>query len=421
MNIGIFTYGTRGDLQPYIALALGLMNKGHKVTISATEDFKNFVESFGVGFQPLFGNAETMMNTAEGKSILQTENSIALMKYYFKVLHNNRVALRKSYFNAITKVDFIIANSMTLPIVAAIAEKQKKKMALSYFMPPVVATNEFPLADFDFLNFSWYNKFTYQLAHYFFWKFIENDTNEYRKELGLEKLNQNIIHHLDQQKILDIYCISPSLIPQPKDWESHHKITGFINIPKEKRETSNIEKPTAELENWLASGTSPIYIGFGSNGVGNSQKFISLIETILKETNERILFCTGWGVFNNLPQHKNLFVTKYVNHEAILPKCKLGIFHGGAGTLATMLRNELPVIIISFYTDQPTWGKIVERLELGIHIPVKKLNEEKLLRAILKVQHQKIKENVVKMGAKIRSENGLENAITEIENYFLNN
>lgn len=421
MNIGIFTYGTRGDLQPYIALALGLMNNGHKVTISATEDFKDFVENFGVGFQPLFGNAETMMNTAEGKSILQTENSIALMKYYFKVLHNNRVALRKSYFNAITKVDYIIANSMTLPIVAAIAEKQKKKMALTYFMPPVVATSEFPVADFDFLNFGWYNKFTYRLAHYFFWKFIEKDTNEYRKELGLEKLNKNIIHHLDQQKILDIYCISPSLIPQPKDWEPHHKITGFINIPKEKRETTSIEKPTAELENWLTNGTSPIYIGFGSNGVGNSQKFVSLIQAILRETNERILFCTGWGVFNNLPQHKNLFVTKYINHEAILPKCKLGIFHGGAGTLATMLRNELPVIIISFYTDQPTWGKIVEKLELGIHIPVKKLNEEKLLRAILKVQHQKIKKNVVKMGAKIRSENGLENAITEIENYFLNN
>ena len=75
MNIGIFTYGTRGDLQPYVALALGLMDKGHKVTLSATEDFKDFVEGFGVAFQPLWGNAETMMNSKEGQSILQTENS----------------------------------------------------------------------------------------------------------------------------------------------------------------------------------------------------------------------------------------------------------------------------------------------------------------------------------------------------------
>jgi sterol 3beta-glucosyltransferase len=68
MNIGIFTYGTRGDLQPYVALALGLMDKGHKVTLSATEDFKDFVEGFGVSFQPLWGNAETMMNSTEGQT-----------------------------------------------------------------------------------------------------------------------------------------------------------------------------------------------------------------------------------------------------------------------------------------------------------------------------------------------------------------
>ena len=128
MNIGIFTYGTRGDLQPYVALALGLMDKGHKVTISATEDFKDFVEGFGVKFEPLWGNAETMMNSREGQSILQTENSIKLMKYYFNVLHDNRAPLRKSYYQAISKVDFIIANSMTLPIVSAMQKSKVKKL-----------------------------------------------------------------------------------------------------------------------------------------------------------------------------------------------------------------------------------------------------------------------------------------------------
>src|ERR1700712_1264125 len=138
MNIGIYTYGTRGDLQPYIALALGLMAKGHRVTISATEDFKEFVEGFNIPFQSLFGNAETMMNSAGGQAILASENPIKLMKYYFKVLHENRQPVRKSYFDAISKVDFIIANSMTLPIVHAIAEKQNKKIALTWFMPPAV-------------------------------------------------------------------------------------------------------------------------------------------------------------------------------------------------------------------------------------------------------------------------------------------
>ncbi len=112
-------------------------------------------------------------------------------------------------------------------------------------------------------------------------------------------------------------------------------------------------------------------------------------------------------------------MTKYVNHTAVLPKCKLGVFHGGAGTLAAMLRNNLPVIIISFYTDQPTWGKIVERMKLGVHIPVQKLNSQKLISALAKVQTDEIKDNVAIIGQQIRNENGLENAINEIEKYFM--
>ena len=418
MNIGIFTYGTRGDLQPYVALALGLLDKGHDVTISATEDFKNFVEGFGIKFEPLWGNAETMMNSKEGQSILQTENSIKLMKYYFKVLHENREPLRKSYYQAISKIDFIIANSMTLPIVSVIAEKQNKKVALTYFMPPVVPTTEFPLGDYDFFNFPWYNKLTYKIAQVFFWKFIKQDTNEYRKELGLTELKENLITYLDKLKYLDLYCISQSLIPQPKDWEAHHKITGFINIPKQKRDNHFLDKTPIELSEWLTLGDKPIYIGFGSNGIGNPVKISKILLEVLEETNERILFCTGWSVFDNLPKHKNIFITKYINHEAILPLCKLGVFHGGAGTLATMLRHNLPVVIVSFYTDQPTWGKIVERKKIGIHIPVKSLTSDKLISAITEAQTEGIKNNVLAIGQQIRNENGLDNAVTEIEKYI---
>lgn len=418
MNIGIFTYGTRGDLQPYVALALGLMEKGHRVTISATEDFAALVEGFGVPFQPLWGNAEGMMNSEEGQRILKAGNPLKLMKYYFKVLHDNRVALRQSYYTAISKVDFIIANSMTIPIASPIAERQHKPMALTYFMPPLVPTKEFPPGDFDFLDFPAYNRITYKLARGVFWQLVKRDVNEYRKELELPKLKENLLTHLDKQQIPDLYCISPSLIPQPKDWATHHKITGFFNIPKAKREIHYLDQPSPELTRWLALGDKPIYIGFGSNGVGNIEKFTSIIGEILDKTDERILFCTGWSIFNNLPQDKNLFVTKYVNHEAILPQCKVGIFHGGAGTLATMLRNQVPVIIISFYTDQPTWGKIVEQKRLGVHIPAKKLTAAKLIAALQQCQKEEIKRNVITVGQAIVTERGLEKTISVIEDYF---
>ncbi|MCR8557599.1 glycosyltransferase [Mucilaginibacter sp. BJC16-A38] len=418
MNIGIFTYGTRGDVQPYIALALGLMDKGHSVMIAAPENFKAFVEDFGIPFHPLYGDAEKLMNSHEGQSVLKAENTIKLMKYFFKVLNEKKVPLRKSYLEGFDKVDFVIVNSATLPITSAIAERQHKKMALTYFMPPVVPTAEFPLADFDLFNFPLYNKLTYKLAHAFFWKFVKKETNEFRQELGLPVLKENLVSYIGKQKPLDLYCISPSLIPQPKDWEGLSKITGFLTVPPKSREHTELDKIPAELRDWLVNGDKPVYMGFGSNGVGNPEKFISIIKDVLTQTNERILFCTGWSIFEGLPVHPNLYVAKYINHEAILPQCKAGIFHGGAGTLATMLRNSLPVIIISFYTDQPTWGKIIARKNLGVHIPLKKLTVEKLINALAKVQTAETKQNVLVIGERIRNEKGLENAVGEIERYF---
>jgi sterol 3beta-glucosyltransferase len=418
MKIGIFTYGTRGDVQPYIALALGLKKNGNQVILAAPGNFKGFVESFGIEFHPLYGNAEEKMNSPAGQSILRTESTIKLMKYFFKVLHSIRIPLRDSYIKGIDKVDFIIANTATLPIVGAIAEKQSKKMALTYFMPPVVLTREFPFADLDFFNFPWYNKLTYKIVHHFFGKFLKAEINEFRDQLGLPVLTENFVSYIDKQKLLDLYCLSPSLIPQPKDWDANHKITGFLTIPAEKREDYILEQTPGDLNKWLAEGEKPVYIGFGSNGVGNSEKFIAILNEILNTTNERILFCAGWALYHNLPEHKNLFVKKYVDHETILPKCKVGIFHGGAGTLAAMLRNNLPVIIISFYTDQPTWGKIARRMKLGVHIPLKKLNANKIITAIKTAQTEEIKQNVFNTGAKIRNENGLKNAVNEIEKYF---
>jgi len=188
-------------------------------------------------------------------------------------------------------------------------------------------------------------------------------------------------------------------------------------LPANKHEA--VDKPGDLLLNqWLANGPAPIYIGFGSNGVAENLKMGEILKEILTRTSERILFCTGWALYADLPGHPNLFVTKYVNHDTVLPQCKIGIFHGGAGTLCAMLRNNLPVVIVSFYTDQPTWGKIIARKGLGVHIPAKKLSARKLIKAIEAVQGPAVKRNAAATGDCIRNENGLLQTINAIEAYF---
>ena len=418
MKIGIFTYGTRGDVQPYIALALGLIDRGHEVTIAAPENFKNLAAGFGIGFHPLVGDAEREMNSTAGQKVVQTGNTIKLLKFFYEALHTIRHPLRQSYLDAAAKVDFIVANLATLPIISAIAEKQNKKMALTYFMPPPVPTNEFAMAGLDFINLKGYNKFSYKLARIFYWKFVKEDTNEFRKELGLTPLFENLADYIDRAKPLDLYCFSPSLIPRPADWEPHHQVTGFLTVPAKKRENHSDDHLPAGLSEWLGQGPKPIYIGFGSNGVGDHINIGAILQELLDQTGERILFCTGWALYRNLPEHSRLFIAKYVNHEVVLPLCKLGLFHGGAGTLAAMLRNNLPVIIVSFYTDQPAWGKIIERKHLGVHLPAKRLTAKKLLAAIALVQTDSIRENLTNLRERLLQENGVEMAVSAIEGYF---
>jgi sterol 3beta-glucosyltransferase len=349
---------------------------------------------------------------------VQTGNTIALMKFFYEALYSIRHPLRESYIEGITCVDVVIANLATLPISSTIAEKQGKNIALTYFMPPVVPTAEFPAAGLDFFNFKVYNRLTYKLAHYFYWKFVKKETNEFRRELGLPALTENIIAHLDRRKLLDLYCFSPVLIPQPKDWEGNHKVTGFMALPQGKqfyRPDNAVPEP---LKEWLSNGSKPIYMGFGSNGVPDSLKIGAVLREILSKTGERILFCTGWALYKDLPGHPRLFITKYTNHDLVLPQCKLGIFHGGAGTLASILRNGLPVIIVSLYTDQPYWGKIIEKRHLGIHIPAKKLNPGRLIAAIEAVQKDIITQQVALISRELQNENGVETAVAEIEKYF---
>jgi sterol 3beta-glucosyltransferase len=418
MNIGIFTYGTRGDVQPYIALALGLVENGHKVLIAAPENFKNLVEGYGITFHPLYGDAEAGMNSPKGQKVVQTGNAIALIKFFYEALHSIRHPLRESYIKGINQVDVVIANLATLPIITTIAEKQCKKVALTYFMPPVVPTAEFPVAGLDFFNFKAYNLLTYKLAHQFYWKFVKKETDEFRKELGLPALTENIVTHVDRSKMLDLYCFSPALIPQPRDWEDNHKVTGFLTLPTNMRGDNPDYENQEPLKEWLSKRPKPIYMGFGSNGVSDSLDISGILREILSKTNQRILFCTGWALYKNLPVNPKLFVTKYVDHTLVLPQCKLGIFHGGAGTLASMLRNSLPVIIVSLYTDQPYWGKIIEKKHLGVHIPAKKINAGRLVAAIGMAETNEVKQNAAAMARVLQNENGVERAIAEIEKYF---
>jgi sterol 3beta-glucosyltransferase len=417
MHFGILTYGSRGDVQPYIALALGLMERGNRVTLVANENFKTFVENYGVNFYPIHVDIERMVHSSELTAVLKSGNMISYLHELHKLTKKTQPIVNADMLKGCAFADVLIATPLTLIWVYSIAEKLKKRWAIVQLSIPSIPTKEFPFASLSFLNAPYYNLLTYKIVRNIYWGMNKKEINQHRSSLQLLPLNQSILKKIDDQKILTLHAISPGLIRRPQDWEKHVDITGFLFIPEINPVTiENQFMP--RLEEWLNKGEAPVYIGFGSIPIPDPDLFSRILKEIIKSSSHRIIFCQGWSELTDLPKDERLFIIRSVSHEWLFPQCKAAIIHGGVGTLAAVLKAGIPPIIVSIFADQPLWGKIIVEKGLGAHIPFKKLNSVKLLEAIATINETKVLQNVAILGERIKKENGLETTINFLLKYF---
>jgi sterol 3beta-glucosyltransferase len=418
MHYAICTYGTRGDVQPYIALALGLLDRGNQVTLLAPENFKDFVESYGVNFYPLHGNAEAILQSDKGQEVLRKGNIMAILKYMQRAGSEIQPVVNLDMLAGCTKADVLISSVLAVIWVRTIAEKLNKKWGVVQLNPPSAPTKEFPFAGLAFINWAPYNLFTYWLLGKLYWKFNKNELNKFRVSLRLPVLTLKDMANGQKENILDLYAFSPQLIAQPADWNSNTLVTGFLTLPPKIREANKTETlPDGFLE-WLQHPDKPVYIGFGSMPVPDVDKITAIINEVLWSTNLRIVFCKGWSQIPKLQSHPHLFVVDKINHQWLLPQCRAAVIHGGAGTLAAVLKAKIPVIIASVFGDQVWWGDIIQKKILGFHIPFMKLTAAKLIKAINQSQSAQIKNNAAATGDAINKEDGLNSALDTIETYF---
>ncbi|HEY4965637.1 MAG TPA: glycosyltransferase [Puia sp.] len=418
MHYGLVAIGSRGDVQPFISLALGLIDTGHKVTIVAHENFKEFVESYDLQFKPLFGNVEEVLHSPEGKKALNSGSSIAMLKYIEKIGRKTQKQINQDILKGCEEAEVIVSSALGAAWVYSIAEKTGKKWAIVQLSFPVTPTTEFPFAGMDYFNFPRFNLFTYRMLLKVYWKFNRYQINEFRNSLGLTVLTESIIKKIEEKQILTLYCVSPTLIPRPKDWSENVKVTGFLTPPFKSREKNNLEKIPEALQNWIKNGEKPIYIGFGSMPVPNVEKFNKILSELVSRGNHRFIFCYGWSGVPDLVASPNLYSLPYINHEWLFPQCKVAIIHGGVGTTAAVLKAGIPVIVLSVFGDQPWWGKLIERRKLGIHMPFKKMTRQNLVNAIDQTQTPEILTNAKQIGTQINNEDGLKLTIDALANYF---
>ena len=444
MNIAVLVVGSRGDVQPFIALAqvLSAPPYNHRVRICTHPNFKDFVEENGLEFYSIGGDPEKLMSyMVRNPGIMPTMASIKagdvgdrrreikemLMGCWRACTEAGNgidpIELRrhdnyeKGHEDDIFKelppaftADAIISNPPAYANIN-IAERLGVPLHMMFTMPwsPTTAFSQ-PLANVDQTrgDVKLANLMAFYEVDLMTWQGLGDLINDFReKELLLDPIDpawgHMLIPHL---RVPFTYFWSEALIPKPKDWHDHITISGFQFLS-----LASSFKPPKDLEDFLAAGPPPVYIGFGSIVVDDPNKLTTTILDAIKATGVRALVSKGWGGLGGDDVPDNVFYLGNVPHDWLFPRCSAVVHHGGAGTTAIGIALGKPTVIVPFFGDQPFWADMVHRAGAGpAAVRYKDLTAEKLADQLRKVLQPEVRERAEELAAKIAKDTGAQTA-----------
>ncbi|EOA30081.1 hypothetical protein CARUB_v10013187mg [Capsella rubella] len=411
MQIVMLIVGTRGDVQPFVAIAKRLQDYGHRVRLATHANFKEFVLTAGLEFYPLGGDPKVLAGyMVKNKGFLPSGPSeIPIQRNQMKdIIYSLLPACKEPDPDSgiSFKADAIIANPPAYGH-THVAEALKIPIHV-FFTMPWTPTSEFPHPLSRVKQPAGY-RLSYQIVDSLIWLGIRDMVNDLRKKKlklrpvtylsGTQGSGSNIPHG---------YMWSPHLVPKPKDWGPQIDVVGFCFLDL----ASNYEPP-AELVEWLEAGDKPIYIGFGSLPVQEPEKMTEIIVEALQRTKQRGIINKGWGGLGNLKEPKDfVYLLDNVPHDWLFPRCKAVVHHGGAGTTAAGLKASCPTTIVPFFGDQPFWGERVHARGVGpAPIPVDEFSLHKLEDAINYMLDEKVKSNAETLAKAMKDEDGVAGAV----------
>ncbi|MHC1682932.1 MAG: glycosyltransferase [Clostridiaceae bacterium] len=400
--ITILCSGSRGDYQPYIAIAQQLKKLGKEVRITASKSFEGFILSYGIDVYPITADIETLNVDPKLLSAASSADNPLKMLLTFNKMKEYGIYMVNDYYSACMDSELIIyhpgcsigyfaAEKLGIPsILASPFPMHKTKEYLSVVMygksKPNVLTK----------------KLSYAMIQGMLWMASKDSVKGFwKKNFGKlpEDFGCPFERHSDEKHPAIISC-SNYIFKRPSDWNPNIHQSGYWFV-----EELSEYKPSEELEAFLNAGEKPIYIGFGS--MTSLEKHVGLaemaIEALMKSGKRGII--SGLGKPANMPE--SVIAIDNVPHSWLFQKVSAVCHHGGAGTSAAGFRAGIPSIIIPFSNDQFAWAHRSYDLEIGSNpINKKDLSSDKLAEAISFALKDKIVSNSKDIGRKIASENG---------------
>lgn len=410
MRILLLGFGSRGDVQPLLALAKGLADAGYTVTLAAGKDFKDFVEKAGLSYAPFTISMYELMNSDEGKE--WTDNSRSSLdeaKNMRKMLAIAADDVHEDMIRLVQSADVIVSGLPLFMTAQALAEKYNKRH-ITIQLVPFNPTREgrATIQPFFPTKQIWINRIAGYIGQYFTYWIFKEVGNSFREQLGLAPMSFTDYCRAYNQDVPVIYGLSKHLITEPDDWGENTFITGYWY------QDAHLDwEASPELLDFLAKGDKPIYLGFGSMSNKNPEATTQLMVDALAQAEKRGIIYSGWAGLKAESLPESVFLLDGAPHDWLFPQMAGVVHHGGAGTTAVSLRAGVPTTVVAHMADQPYWGRRVHELGVGGEcIHRKDLTVERLAKAIhYMTDNPQIQQNATALSQKIVQEDGVAEAV----------
>lgn len=410
----LLTIGSRGDVQPYIALGKGLIEEGHKVTIATHAEFKDWINKHGIGFKEVAGDPTELMSLM----VTHGSMSLAFIKEASAKFKGWIVDLLRTSWEACQGADILIESPSAMAGIH-IAEALGIPYMRAFTMPWTrtrTYSHAFILPEQK--KSGSYNYLTHVMFETVFWKGISSQVNKWRVDtLRLRKTN---LFRLQQYKVPFLYNVSSTVLAPAVDFPDWVKVTGYWFL--DEGNTTSYTPPPELVKFMNAAGKDQkkiVYIGFGSIVVNDSKSLTEAIVEAVLDADVRCILNKGWSDRTNnnkeveIELPPEIFNISSIPHDWLFPRIDAAVHHGGSGTTGASLRSGLPTIIKPFFGDQFFYGLRVE--EIGAGISLKKLNAKSLSKALKTVTTDiKIIERAKSIREQIKNEHGVLSAIETI-------
>jgi UDP:flavonoid glycosyltransferase YjiC (YdhE family) len=418
MRIDILALGSRGDVQPYVALGLGLRSAGHHVRLVTLGGFTSFVRAHGLDHVEIGARPQEIMDTAEGRDFVGRRRSVlGFLGGFVRVARTLVQEGVARYWPLSQDADALVASAAGLLVAVHVAEKRRLPLVRAQCAPSVPT------------RYDWNGRTSWAIAargrweavaggawRALVWQGLRGPTNRARRELlGLPPLPaQEPFATLNQRRVPLLDAYSPAVVSRPPDWGRWIHVTGYWFL-----DAAAGWKAPAELADFLDAGPPPVFVGFGSTPFPEPQAATRLVVAAVARAQQRAVLVAGGSGLSQGRLSEEVLSVDAAPHDWLFPRVRAAVHQAGAGVAGAALRAGLPSVVVPVFADQPFWAQRIFALGAGPRpIPARRLSVSTLSEAIrCVVADERIRRRAGELGAQIRAEDGVRRAVEAFQEH----